>query len=126
MDQEQLISVWRTSLNSRERSWVIFEHGTCVVLMQPKGDLAEEAQDLLREWGPVHAGTTSGDFSTITLDNGLGWVVTCHHNDILTFVGKSEVGEAPNDVSVGLLGRTRRAQDAEELHVVHVEDNRPV
>lgn len=41
--------------------------------------------------GPVHAGSSFGDFSTIELPDGKGWVVTCHHNDILTFVGPDEM-----------------------------------
>jgi hypothetical protein len=125
MDDEQLIAAWRGIINGPEKSWVLFGNGTCVILMRPQGDLAEQARELLREWGPVQAGTPAGDFATIKLDAG-GWAVTGHHNDILTYVGPDEFeSEEPSDLLVGLLGRSRRAQDAEELRVIHVEDRRP-
>ena len=93
--------------------------------MEPEGDLSTQATELLREWGPVHAGSSSGDFGTIELPDRKGWVVTCHHDDILTFVAPDEVdpGEA-DDLTIGLLGRSRRGQDADQLQVIHVEDRR--
>jgi hypothetical protein len=124
MEGTELIEAWRDTINGPDKSWVLFEHGTCVILMEPEVDLATQATALLREWGPVHAGSSFGDFGTITLDNGRGWVVTCHHNDILTFVGPDEVGPDAGDVVIGLLGRSKRGQDAEECRVLHVEDRR--
>jgi hypothetical protein len=120
----ELIEAWRDTINGPGKSWVLFESGTCVILMEPQADLAAQATELLREYGPVHAGSSFGDFSTITLEDGRGWVVTCHHNDILTFVGADEAGPDTQDVVVGLLGRSKRAQDAEQLRVLHVEDKR--
>jgi hypothetical protein len=73
------------------------------------------------------AGTPGGDFSTIELEDGLGWVVTCQHPDILTYVAP----EAPDDdtpggddLMIGLTGRAMRDADAHELIVVHIEDRR--
>lgn len=126
MEGVELVAAWRGIINGPEKSWVLFENGTCVVLMEPAADLATQATDLLREYGPVHVGSSFGDFSTIELDEGRGWVVTCHHNDILTFVAPGEVTpDRASDVLVGLLGRSKRGQDAEELKVIHVEDRRP-
>jgi hypothetical protein len=125
MKGKELVDVWRSIIRGDEKSWVLFENGTCVVLMEPQGDLAAQATALLREWGPVHAGSSFGDFSTIELEGDKGWVVTCHHNDILTYVGPDEVApEAASDLGVGLLGRSKRGQDAEEPRVIHVEDRR--
>jgi hypothetical protein len=125
MESADLINAWRGIIKGADKSWVLFENGTCIILMEPRGDLAGQATDLLREWGPVHAGSSFGDFSTIELEDGRGWVVTCHHNDILTFVSPDEVEPASaNDLVVGLLGRSKRGQDAEELGVIHVEDRR--
>jgi hypothetical protein len=78
----------------------------------------------MAEWGPVHAGSPAGDFSVIKLEDDPGWVVTGHHPDMLNYVSPEEVGEAPSDVSVGLLGRSKRARDASELQIIHVEDRR--
>lgn len=124
MEGAELIQAWRNAIIGPDKSWVVFENGTCVVLMSPEGDLAEQATSLLREWGPVHAGSSFGDFSVISLDDDRGWVVTSHHNDILTFVGPDECSPDAEDVTIGILGRSKRGQDAEELRVLHVEDMR--
>ena len=124
MDGPELIDAWRETINGPDKSWVLFDNGTCVILMQPDPDLAGQAICLLKEFGSVHVGSSFGDFSTITLDNGRGWVVTCHHDDILTFVGPDEVGTDAEDIVVGLLGRSKRGQDATDLRVLHVEDKR--
>lgn len=124
MEGPELIDAWRATVKDPNKSWVLFERGTCVILMNPESDLAGQATDMLREYGPVHAGSSFGDFGTITLDEGRGWVVSSHHNDILTFVGPDEVDPNSDDLVVGLLGRCKRGQDSEDLRVVHVEDRR--
>jgi hypothetical protein len=124
MEGPELIQAWRASIRGADKSWVVFEHGTCVVLPEPEEDLAAQATALLKEYGPVHVGTPAGDFNVITLESGLGWVVTTHHPDVLNFVGRDEVSPGTADVMIGLLGRSRRAQDAGELRVLHVEDRR--
>jgi hypothetical protein len=121
-----LIDIWRSVIVGDEKSWVLFKHGTCVILMEPEADLSAQALALMREWGPVHAGCSAGDFSTIDLDSAPGWVVTSHHNDILTYVSPDEVEQSdPGDVLVGLIGRGKRGEDALELEIIHVEDRRP-
>jgi putative (di)nucleoside polyphosphate hydrolase len=117
------IEVWRRIISGQGSSWILFEHGTCVVLSQRDGDPAERATALLREWGPVRVGTPSADFDLVELDDHLGWLVTCHHPDILSHVSRDELGDAaPSEIAVGLLGRAKRDHDAHDLHVVHVED----
>ncbi|MFT5680124.1 MAG: hypothetical protein ACI8RZ_001029 [Myxococcota bacterium] len=124
MTNEDRIEAIRASITGSGKSWVMFEHGTCVILMEPEADLAAQATALLAEWGPVHAGSPAGDFGTITLDNGLGWAVTCHHSDILTFIGRDELDEEASDLVAGVFGRSRRGEDAGGLNVLHVEDLR--
>jgi hypothetical protein len=92
--------------------------------MKPKVDLATQATALLREQGPVEANSPHGDFGVITFDDGLGWVVTCHYNDILTFVGPDEARPGAADLVVGLVSRNKRDRDARALRVLHVEDRR--
>ncbi|WP_052852476.1 hypothetical protein [Streptomyces avicenniae] len=125
---EGLVRVWREILDAPEKSWALFGNGTCVVLVEPGDDLARQAIEVLREYGPVHVGTPSGDFEVIGLGEGRGWVVVGHHPDVLTYVPPTEEpgGAArPSDLSVGLDGRSLRDLDGRELRVVHVEDNRP-
>lgn len=122
------VTVWRTVIVGDRKSWVLFRQGTCVIFVDPPPgtDLADAARELLAEWGPVQAGSSAGDFSVITLPDGLGWAVTCHHPDVLTWVPPEEGGPDPaaSGIGIGLLGRGRRGQDGEELAVVHVEDRR--
>ncbi|WP_194852743.1 hypothetical protein [Nocardia sp. SYP-A9097] len=123
MNAEMLIDVWQQLLADPRKSWVLFEHGTCVVLTAPDGDLAEQATSILAEFGPAHAGSAAGDFGVIDLEDAEGWVVTGHHNDVLTYVGPDEPHD-PSQIAVGLHGRSKRHRDGTELHVVHVEDRR--
>jgi len=113
-------------LSGHGKSFVVFEHGSVVVLVSapPGADLAAEATRLMQEHGPVAVGSPAGDFGVITLPDGRGWAVTSHHPDILTLVLPHEVSEAPTDLSVGLYGRAKRNQDASEPRVIHVQDGR--
>jgi hypothetical protein len=122
---EDLIAIWRGIIQGDSKSWVLFEHGTCVILMQPQTDLAAQATALLAEWGPVQVATPSADFNVVELANSPGWVVTCHHPDILVYVPMDDENTAgTSDVVIGLIGRSERDQDAKELNVIHVEDKR--
>ncbi len=122
---DTLVDTWRAIILGKEKSWVLFQHGTCVILMQPEQDLTAQAIELMQQWGPVHVGSPAGDFSSITLADHPGWVVTGHHPDMLTYVSPDEFGDTePSEVAVGLLGRSKRNQDAEDLQVLHVEDKR--
>jgi hypothetical protein len=123
-DAKALVDTWRKIIVGEGKSWVLFEHGTCVILRGAAAEgLGEQATALLKEWGPMVVGTPAGDFDVVELQDNPGWVVTCHHPDILTYVGANEFPEGadPNDLIIGLLGRSKRHQDAEELEVVHIE-----
>ncbi|MFI1440496.1 hypothetical protein [Streptomyces fructofermentans] len=61
----------------------------------------------------------------VDVQDAEGWVVTGHHDDVLTYVGPEE-SEDPGQLAVGLLGRSKRHRDGTELRVVHVEDRRTV
>ncbi|HEX8228579.1 MAG TPA: hypothetical protein VF826_04620 [Chloroflexia bacterium] len=123
MTGPSLIDTWRRIIVGEGKSWVLFEHGTCVILTSPVEDPAGAATALLKEWGPVVVGTPAGDFNVIALQEDPGWVVTSHHRDILTYVGTDEFeeGATPDHMIIGLIGRAKRAQDAEELQFIHTE-----
>jgi hypothetical protein len=122
VDTETLIDAWRRLLAGSGKTWVLFEHGTCVVLEQPTGDLAAQATEILREFGPARVGGPAGDFRVLELHNGEGWLVTGHHPDVVTFVPLDDPDD-PTHLAVGILGRSRRDLDGTELHVVYVEDS---
>ena len=121
---DELVQIWKSIIIGDDKYWVLFENGTCDILMEPDDDLATQASELLKEWGLVHTGSFAGDLSTITLENDVGWVVTSHHNDILTYVSPEEAGDDPSDLSVGLIGRFKRGHDTDSLSVIHVENKR--
>ncbi len=121
---DPLVDVWRQIIIGSQKSWVLFSHGTCVILTHPEQDIAAQATAIMKQWGPVHAGSSAGDFDTITLSQYPGWVVTGHHQDMLNYVSPDELRKTPTDVMVGLLGRSKRNQDGEDPQVVHVEDKR--
>ena len=120
----QCVEDWRHIVSGGTKSWVLFKHGTCVILMEPEEDISKQAICLLRQWGPLHVGSSSGDFDVIHLSNYPGWVVTGHHPDVLNYVSPAEVAVGSDDVMIGVLGRSKRNQDALELQVIHVEDRR--
>jgi hypothetical protein len=122
-ESAKLVEVWRKIIVGDHKSWVLFRNGTCVIFKEPTTDLRAKALELMREWGPVYVGTPAGDFRVIGLKDYPGWVVACHHNDILTYVGPDEVPpEKREDLQVGLYGRGKRAKDSSALAIIHVEN----
>ena len=121
---QRLIDVWKKSIKGDEKSWVLFENGTCVILLEPEKDLAKQAKEILSKWGRVQIGTPSADFDIITLDSGDGYAVSCHHPEIFTLILKEE--GLDEDFKIGIEGRSNRDCDAEELNVIHIEDKRAI
>lgn len=117
-------AAWREIIIGPGKSWVVFENGTCVVLMAPDGsDPATQATALLQEYGQVQTGTPSADFEIIELAEYPGWVVTCHHPDILNYVPADALAEkaGPPDLLVGLMGRSARDEDARHPVVIAIQ-----
>ena len=117
--------IWHTLIDDTQKSWVVFENGTCVILMQPNDNLSQQAKSLLSGYGSMIGGTSSDDFSVLELDLVPGWVVGWHHPDILNFVAPDELFESlPKDMQAGLIGRQHRSDDAQQLKVVYIYDSR--
>jgi hypothetical protein len=115
----------REIISKNGQVWVLFEHGTVVVLREPEADPKTQAIDILREYGPVVVGTELGDFNVVTLDDGQGWMVTASHEAVFTYVRPDDLPpKRLSDFEIGLYGRNRRDMDGKELNVVHVEDRR--
>ncbi|KAL3456532.1 hypothetical protein BJX64DRAFT_294007 [Aspergillus heterothallicus] len=132
--QEQPVATaatWNAILTSpTTKSFVLFHHGTCVILTSPVPDSSSSLEDqaiaLLKEYGPVHVATPSADFNILDLDeihddddddedgDSGGW----------TGPGGDAVEEGKPSMVAGLIGRGNRERDAMGLRVVHVQDNR--
>ena len=126
LDPDAYLETMRAVIHGADKSFVVFAHGTVVVFTQPSSDLdlAQAAKDLLAEHGPVHPGSAAGDFGVITLPDGRGWAVTSHHPDILTLMLADEAAPSGSEMTLGLVGRAKRDQDAEALAIVGIEDRR--
>ena len=123
---QQMVKHWRQIIQGPTKSWVLFVHGTCVILMKPDSDLRKQATEIIREWGPVHGGSPAADFSVVHLDEYPGWVIEGHHPDILNYVAPSEVPAGSDDVAIGLLGRGKRHKDGTAPQAIHIEDKRGI
>jgi hypothetical protein len=116
------VEVFETILAESSSDWVLFENDTCVRFDAGSPGVAERARTLLKEFGLVVPGSQLADFSSYKLTNFPGWIVTCHHPDIITYVSCAELTPETGSgaLRVGLIGRGKRNRDAHELHVVHV------
>jgi len=120
-----LVEIWREIFVGEHRSWVLFKNGTCVVLMEPAADLGAQAIELIKKWGRMYPGSEPGHIVAEKLLTAPGWVVSSLHQDILTYVGPEMGADSTADQKmVGMVGRVRRFQDAQDLEIVHVEDKR--
>jgi hypothetical protein len=122
MDAAALVQAWRDAGDDAGASWVVFEHGTRVIVPEGEGDLAGRAAALLGEHGYVQFGTPSANFNVITPAHGRGWIVASHRPEIATYVGREEAEPYTDEITVGLIGRSKRGRDAEGRRVVHVEE----
>lgn len=95
--REQITDTWRkiiqTTPGRQGKPWVVFRQGTCVILMEgasSKEGAAAKATQIISEYGPVLIATSSADFNVTENSAAEGIIVTCWHNDVLSFVGKEE------------------------------------
>lgn len=119
-----LINIYKKIITDPSMSWVLFKHGTCVMLLNPAKDLQSQAVRILKEHGQVIAGTPSGDFEVTKIPEINGWVVTGDCPGVMMFVSEKETGGKRSDFDIGMIGRSKREHDSKELEVVHVEDKR--
>jgi type II secretory ATPase GspE/PulE/Tfp pilus assembly ATPase PilB-like protein len=101
---EKLIRIWQELVNAEAPSWVLFEHGTCVFLVEPSDDPVRVATALLQMAG-------NADF---VWEHPLGYLVSGASACVGTFVELDQLDPAQT-------GRIRRELDASSLKVIHVE-----
>lgn len=111
------------AINPQFQDWVLFKNDTYIIFddITTVGNVQEEAIKLMKEFGPVFAGGSAGDFNVIHLNSTEGWLVSGHGYGMYTYVHPSELdNETPNDLEIGLLGRSKRNSDGEKPEIVHI------
>jgi hypothetical protein len=123
---EKLKEIWRDMLQPDRHTWVLFSHGTCVLV--PAADDAESiAIEILKQYGPLAAGTHLADFRVRKQNAPHTYLVGYAHPSIFNVVHGDEamlceMVEEHNDALIGSLGRGNRVFDAKVLKVVYVEN----
>lgn len=123
-EKKFLVFIWKTNIRDKPKDWVLFKHGTCVIIQEPITNLELQAKELLKRWGAVIPGTNLGDFIVKQADDSIGWLVTYTHPDIANYVHLSELPEdfhKSDTVTIGLIGREKRQNDAKSLVIIHKE-----
>ena len=76
MPQNSIVEAWKKILNGSElkdkgNTWVVFNEGTIVFVegLEDNQEVEEAATKLMREKGPVIAGTPHGDFNVNERNN---------------------------------------------------------
>ncbi|MFW9847535.1 MAG: hypothetical protein ACFFF4_00240 [Candidatus Thorarchaeota archaeon] len=121
-DVEALNAIWKQILPEYIQKWVLFKYGTIVLCQEENKDPEEHALDVMREHGPVVAGTPLGDFNVKLAGPVPGWVVLYSHPDIGSYLSPDEFEDAnPPAFEIGMTGRQKRHEDFLSLKIVHVE-----
>ena len=111
------------AINPKFQDWVLFENGTYIIFDNADtiADIETEAIKLMKEYGPVYAGSPAGDFSITHLNKTDGWVVSGHCYGMYTYVNPIELEtKTLDDVIIGLFGRSKREKDGKLPRIIHV------
>ncbi|MFS4472619.1 hypothetical protein [Chryseobacterium sp. T20] len=118
-----MIEQVKLAINPKFQDWVLFENGTYIIFddISIIEDVKKEALQLMKEFGPVYAGGPAGDFNVIHLNLTEGWLVSGHGYGMYTYVHPSELdNESPNDLEIGLYGRSKRDSDGQNPEIIHI------
>lgn len=113
----------KLAINPKFQDWVLFENGTYIIFddISIIKNVKEKALQLMKEFGPVYAGGPAGDFNVIHLNLTEGWLVSGHGYGMYTYVHPSELdSESPNDLEIGLYGRSKRDSDGQNPKIIHI------
>lgn len=127
MTLDHLIERWRV-LNADERlPWVLFEHGTCVTILDPGEDLLAQAVELVSALADAPPGELTPREALPCGDGG--WLVDANTAQVRTYVENVALaagagGDGHDATAVGMWGQSLCTRDAREFGVVHVEDTR--
>ena len=124
-DSSKLISHIKLAINPQFSHWVLFANGTYIIVEDTSvTDDAIYCTKIMREYGPVYAGSPAGDFFVTHLTKTEGWVVGGHYNGMYTYVNPEELKgtnkKNPTDTDIGLFGRNKREIDGKDCKIIYI------
>ncbi|MGE8552578.1 MAG: hypothetical protein ACN6OB_01430 [Chryseobacterium jejuense] len=123
MNNLSILEHIKLAINPKFQDWILFKNDTYIIFddISVVENVQDEAIKLMEEFGPVFAGGPAGDFNIIHLNSTEGWLVSGHGYGMYTYVHPSELdNETPNDLEIGLYGRSKRNLDGENPEIVHI------
>jgi hypothetical protein len=123
MTEKDLIENVKKAINPTFTNWVLFSNGTYIILADSiETDKKNKAIEIMKEYGPVFAGSPAGDITVTTLNLAPGWSVGGHYYGMYTYVDQKEMKPNPTDLEVGLYGRQKRDKDGKELNLIYLNE----
>jgi hypothetical protein len=124
-DSSKLLAQVKLAINPKFPHWVLFSNGTYIIIEDSAiTDEASYCTEIMKEYGPVHAGSPAGDFSVTHLNKTDGWVVSGHYYGMYTYVNPEELEarniKNPTDIEIGVFGRHKRELDGKDCKIIHV------
>ncbi|WP_232707008.1 hypothetical protein [Epilithonimonas sp. JDS] len=123
MSNHELISHIKLAINPKFQDWVLFKNGTYIIFDEANTikDVNSEALKQMKDFGPVYAGGSAGDFGIIKLNQTDGWLVSGHGYGMYTYVNPGELRtKNPSDSEIGFFGRNKRDLDSKRLEIIYV------
>ena len=137
--QDEATQVFEKINTTMNVPFVIYSNQTAIFLKPKDGDndgnnlkgkgkqaVISEANEIMKEYGPVYAGTQAGDFNSLPLkeEPGFprGYLVTGWCPIMYTFVSKLYEMPQGNILTIGLFGRSKRNKDGKECKPVYWDD----
>lgn len=127
MAPKSLLENVKLSISPKFKDWVLFKNGTYIIFddINQIDNIEEEAIKLMKEFGPVYAGGSAGDFNVISLKKTEGWIVSGHGYGMYTYVNPSELEtNSPNDITIGIYGRSKRNSDGENPIIIYINSSK--
>ncbi len=120
---KSLLDNVKLAINPEYENWVLFENGTYIIFddLSELDDMEAQALASMQAYGPASGGGPAGDFGVVNLNTTEGWVVSGQAYGMYTYVSADELPtNSPDDITIGLYGRSKRDKDSKELKIIHI------
>lgn len=106
------------------KNWIMFRNGSIVSLKVVAATNKDKAIATLEKYGPVQAGTPSGDMCPAKKLDDIGeiWLISypfCDHIFNMVRIKGGVPDDKDISVNIALAGRTNRTKDADNPVIIH-------